>query len=202
MANQKILDIGRELNDKSVTIEEWWNRHKDFIESINEVDTSQEVFILASGCYRYGCYLLNNGYAAKVFPFFNKAIDIIEANKGKLYITQYTNSLEPLLEAKANLAFKLDKYLEAYQAFQWLHELNFEKDDYKISRDSVFDIAVTKVVYPGYIIVIAIWVVCFLIEMFTSIDVPNIIPNSCWIIWMLLLVLQFIVPKMHKALKK
>lgn len=89
MENINLKELWAPIANGEIRIEDWWKQNESSILSINGVNTDEEVIIWSAGYYRYGMYLHNDGYSQQSLVYVNKAIEILESNKGKLYEKLY-----------------------------------------------------------------------------------------------------------------
>lgn len=195
--------IWQPVEDGTERIEEWWKRNSNVIESISRVYTGEEVIIWATSYFRYGMYLHDDGYSKQSLEYIDKALDVLESNKGMLYENQYKNSLETIMGNKCWVLYKLERYWEAYKLMERLHSLKPEKDDYRLRMKDLFSAAVSKFVNPGYIVLICIWGFLLLDQyVFHAHFIPSFLWTLAWAVWIILLIIQFVLPVLLFKIKK
>ena len=202
MENQLKI-IWQPIAEGTESIESWWSRNCNFIQSITHVDTEEEVMIWTASYYRYGMYLHNDGYSKQSLEYVDKALDILEKKKGKLYEAQYKDSLEAIMEGKTSVLYKLEQYWEAYKLMSRLHSMKPQKDDYRIGMKNLFSASISKIVNPIYVILACIWGVMLLEQyVFHTEFIPSIVWTITWACWIVLLVIQFVIPTILFKIRK
>lgn len=201
--DSQLKQIWQPIANGTESIEDWWSRNADYIQSINRVDTEEEVMIWTASYYRYGMYLHNDGYSKQSLEYINKALDILDKNKGKLYEKQYKDSLETIMEGKCSVLYKLEKYWDSYKNMKQLHSMKPQKDDYKIGMKNLFSAAIAKIANPIYVILACIFGVMLLEQyVFHTHFIPSVVWTITWASWIVLLIIQFVVPFILFKLKK
>lgn len=199
----QLKTIWEPIAEGTERIEDWWRRNSNYIESINKVDTEEEVMIWAASYYRYGMYLHNDGYSKRSLAYIDKALAILDNNKGKLYENQYRDFLEAISEGKCSVLYKLERYWDSYKLMEQLHSMKPQKDDYKIGRKNLFSASISKLVNPIYVMLACIWGIMLLERyVFHTHFIPSIIWTITWACWIVLLIIQFIVPVLLFKFKK
>lgn len=203
MNNINLKELWAPIANGEIRIEDWWKQNESSILSIKSVNTDEEVIIWSASYYRYGMYLHNDGYSQQSLVYVNKAIEILENNKGKLYEKLYKDSLETMLEAKAGILHRLEKYWEAYKIMCTLCSMKPGKDDYRLGRKNLLGSCIAKVINPIYIVLAIIFALMLCEQYLTHTHfIPSIVWTITWAIWILLLVVQFVVPALINKIQK
>jgi hypothetical protein len=148
-------------------------------------------------------YLHNDGYSKQSLEYVDKALYILEKNKGKLYEAQYKDSLEAIMEGKTSVLYKLEQYWEAYKLMSRLHSMKPQKDDYRIGMKNLFSASISKIVNPIYVVLACIWGVMLLEQyVFHTEFIPSIVWTITWACWIVLLVIQFVIPTILFKIRK
>ena len=202
MDNQ-LKSLWEPISEGTERIEDCWQRNGDYIQSITHVDTEDEVLIWCASYYRYGMFLYNDGYSKQSLGYIDKALDILDRNKGKLYENQYKDSVETILESKCSVLYKLERYWEAYGIMKQLHSMKPQKDDYKIALKNLLSASISKYANPIYIILACIWGAMLLEQyVFNTEYIPSIVWTITWACWIVLLIIQFVLPPLISKIQK
>lgn len=203
MENINLKELWAPIANGEIRIEDWWKQNESSILSINGVNTDEEVIIWSAGYYRYGMYLHNDGYSQQSLVYVNKAIEILESNKGKLYEKLYKDSLETMLEAKAGILHRLEKYWDAYKIMCTLCVMKPGKDDYRLGRKNLLSSSISKAINPIYIVLAIIFALMLCEQYITHTHfIPSIVWTITWAIWIVLLIVQFVVPALINKIQK
>ena len=201
--DSQLTQIWQPIHNGSESIETWWPRNEKYIESITHIDTDEEVMILSAAYFRYGMFLHNDGYSKQALSYVEKALNIIETYKGKLYEKQYKDSIETIWESKCVILYKLERYWDAYRIMNQLHSMKPQKDDYIIGRKNLFSASISKWANPLYIIFACIWGAMLLEQyVFKTHYIPSVIWTITWACWIVLLIIQFVIPFIWMKIKK
>ena len=201
--NNQLITIWQPIADGTERIEDWWQRNGNYIQSITHVDTDEEVMVLSASFYRYGMFLYNDGYAQQSLEYIDKALDIVDKNKGKLYENEYKNSIETIMESKCSVLYKLERYWEAYKIMKKLHSMKPQKDDYRIGMKNLLSASISKIANPAYIVLACIWGAMLLEQyVFDTNFIPSIVWTITWACWIVLLIIQFVVPPVISKIQK
>ena len=202
MQNQHLLEIGHAMLHGSKNIEDWWKENAVFLSGIQSVSSAEEVAIWSSAYFNYGKYLLNKGYAKKAFGHVEKALAIIDNNK-QLLGDQYKDWSATIRETKSAVLFKIGKKWDAYKIMKQLHEEDMEKDDYKEALDNIFSACIWSFVWPCYAVIACLWLLSTLDKHTLHLGFfPAWMWDISWVIWMVLLAIQFVVPFVMKKNRK
>ena len=184
-------------------IEDWWKQNESIISSIKEVTTDEEVIIWSACYYHYGMYLQNENYSKQSLQYIDKAIDIIERNKGQLNEQVYEDSLETMLETKSNILLHLDEYWKAYKIMSTLCFMKPSKEDYAIERKSLLRLSISKFINPMWIVLVVLWAVMMCEALITHTEfIPHFMWDIGFVVWIILLFIQFVAPSVINKIQQ
>ena len=189
--------------DGTIGIEQVWQTYGDQIRSTDKVSSEPEALALTGLYFRYAAKLDNDGYSKDARDYYKGAYDTIENWKHIISADQYNHAIETILYSIANVNSKLDDYKSALPYLKQLKNKFPRKDDYRLAYIGCLGTAIAKYTNPVYIII----AVLFLIKMgesylFGTKFIPGWLIDVGWIIWIIMLIVQFGLPWMMKRFMK
>ena len=191
----RLKEIFEPLLSGSIRIDDWWKANEDYFNSISSVDNGEDAMIWSAGFYRYGMYLHNEGYSKKSVSYIDRAIEILEQNKSMFHENDFYESYETMLNSKAKVLFSLEKYWDAYKIMKNLCKINPAKDDYRLGKKNLLSASMSKICNPIFVVLACIWGIMLLEKyVFHTHFIPSVTWEITWIIWIVLLIVDFVVP--------
>ena len=102
-----------------------------------------------------------------------------------------------------NVLARLERYNEALACLKELKVLCPAKDEYRLHYDNCYQAMINKKVYPCYVIVAVVWAICLIDGMLLDTDyIPGWVSDIGWYVWIILIVMQFVLPWVKRKLDK
>lgn len=195
MSSKNIVEIVRPMLEGHISAKQMWNEYGTEIRSIEKGTSYDEVMSLTCAYHRYGIYLADKGYYKESLPYWDKALEVLQKGHNYVLREQFEEFVEAILNYKANVLAKLENYKESLACFKMLKELCPAKDEYKINYDNCYQAMINKKVYPCYAIVAVLWAVCAIDSWLLNTDfLPGWLVDIGWYLWIILIVIQFVLP--------
>ncbi len=203
MEANKLVIIMQSVMSGEVGIDLVWQQYRKELEEPTVATTYDEMMSLIAIHYQYATYLYNEGYTADALVYDNRALDILRQFEGKLEPVSYHKFLETILKHKAIVCNSLSNYKEGYKTLKELCEIEPRKDEYRIAKNNCFFGMVNKAIAPIYVIIIIIWAILTLQKWVLHVTIlPSVLWEIGFWVWMVLLVIQFVVPFVAKHIRK
>ena len=203
MEKSNIEIIIDSVMDGTIGIEQVWQTYGDTIRNTESVSSEAEVLALIGLYFRYGAKLEIDGYLKDAKEYYESAYQLIGKWKKHISDDQYNHAVEAVLHSLANVNGKLEDYKSALPYLKQLKDLFPRKDDYHTAYINCLGSTIAKYTNPVYIII----AIFFLIKMaevyvFHTHYIPGWLIDTGWIIWIIMLIIQFGLPWVMKRLMK
>ena len=189
--------------DGTIGIEQVWQTYGDTIRGKNTVGSEPEALALTALYYRYAVKLDTDGYSKDAREYYKGAYDTLGKWKHIVSDDQYNHAMESILYSIANVNRKLDDYKGALPYLKQLKDMFPRKDDYRTAYIGCLASTIAKYTNPAYIAI----AVLFLLKMgesyiFGTKYIPGWFVDAGWIIWIIMLIVQFGTPWIMKRFMK
>lgn len=203
MEKSKIEIIIDSVMDGTIGIEQVWQNYGDFIRNTDTVNSEPEALALTGLYFRYAVKLDGDGYSRDARDYYLEAYNTLEKWKKIVSADQYNHSIEIILYSIANVNSKLDDYKSALPYLKQLKNMFPRKDDYRNAYINCLGSAIAKYTNPAYIVI----AILFLLKIGESYllgtkFIPGWLVDVGWIIWIIMLIVQFGLPWMMKRFMK
>ena len=203
MEKSKLEIIIDSVMDGTIGIEQVWQNYGEYIRNVDQVSSEPEALAWVGLNYRYGVKLANDGYQRDALSYFEGSYSALEKWKSFLSQDQYNNAIEAVLQSVAGVNSKLENYKGALPYIKQLKSLFPRKDEYRIAYADCLGSAIAKFTNPAYIII----AILFLLKMgesyiFGTKFIPGWLVDVGWVIWIIMLIIQFGVPWIMKKFMK
>lgn len=203
MEQSRIVVIADSVLDGSIGIEQVWQSYGNMIRSTTHTETEQEAMALVGLYLRYGTYLRDAGYLKEAKSFMEESLQILYREQKQFSEHQFLNAKEAILFASAVVNSKLDHDRTALAYLKELRQMFPGKDEYKQAYVSCMASLISKYTTPIYIIL----GVLFLLKMgeiylFHTDYIPGWLIDAGWVLWIVMLIVQFGLPWIMKHFTK
>lgn len=203
MDNARIVVIIESVKDGTIGIEQVWQTYGDLIRSTKNVETEREAVALTALYSRYGNYLANRGYFKDAIEYYERAINVLDAEKKVVSDKQYDGATETILYSLANVHAKLENYKDALPYLKQLKDRFPRKDKYRQAYIGCLRSLIAKFTMPIYIVLGLLFLIKIgEIHLFHTHYIPGWLIDVAWVIWIVALIVQFCVPWVMKKLMK
>lgn len=203
MEKSKLEILIDSVMDGTVGIENVWQMYGDSIRSTDNVASEPEALALVGLYFRYGTKLDIDGYFKDARDNYEGAYSAIEKYKKVISEDQYNHAIEVILHSLANVNCKLDNYKGALPYLKQLKTMFPRKDDYRHAYIDCLGSAIAKFTNPAYIVL----AILFLLKIGESYIlgskyIPGWLVDAGWVLWIVMLIVQFGLPWMLKRFMK
>ena len=203
MEKSKIEIIMDSVMDGTIGIDQVWQNYGDTIRNTTDVNSEPEALALVGLYFRYGAKLEGDGYQKDAMRYFGDAHNSLERSKEIVSPEQYNHAMEAILYALANVNAKLENYKNALPYLKRLKNMFPRKDDYRTAYIGCLSSAIAKYTTPFYIVA----GILFLFKMgeiyiFKTHFIPGWLVDTAWILWIVILIIQFGLPWIMKKFMK
>lgn len=203
MSSKNILEMVEPMLDGRISVKQLWDEYGAEIRSVEKGNSYDEVMSLTCAYHRYGIYLADKGYYKESLMYFDNAQAFLQKGHNFVPREQYEEFIEAILNYKANVLAKLENYKESLECFKMLKELCPAKDEYKINYDNCYQVMIHKMVYPCYAIVAILWAICAIDSWLLDTNyLPGWLVDLGWYLWIILIVIQFVLPWVKRKMNK
>lgn len=203
MSNKNIVELVRPMLDGRISIKQLWDEYESEIRAVEKGNSYDEVMSLTCAYHRYGIYLAEKGYFKDSLAYFDDALMVLTKGHNFVLREQFDEFQEAILNYKANVLAKLERYKESLECYKVLKELCPGKDEYAIYYDNCYQAMINKKVYPYYAIVAILWAVCAIDGWLLDTNyLPDWIADLGWYLWIILIVIQFVLPWVKRKFGK
>ena len=189
--------------DGTIGIEQVWQTYGDQIRNTETVRSEPEALALIGLYYRYGAKLDSDGYQKDARDYYEGAYSALEKWKNILSADQYNHGVEAILYSLAAVNSKLEDYKGALPHLKKLKNMFPRKDEYRQAYIGCLGSAIAKYTNPIYIVI----AILFLLKLGESYllgtkYIPGWLVDAGWVIWIIMLIVQFGLPWIMKRFMK
>lgn len=203
MSTKNIVELVRPMLEGQISIKQLWDEYGTEIRAVEKGSSYDEVMSLTCAYHRYGIFLAEKGYFNDSLIYFDDALTILTKGNNFVLREQFDEFQESILNYKANVLAKLERYNEALACLKELKVLCPAKDEYRLHYDNCYQAMINKKIYPCYVIVAVVWAICLIDGMLLDTDyIPGWVSDIGWYVWIILIVMQFVLPWVKRKLDK
>ena len=189
--------------DGTIEIEQVWQTYGNQIRRVANVATEREALSLVGLYFRYGAYLEKEGYLKDAKSYCEENLNILNRERDVISDVQYNKSKETITYTLATICRQLDDYWSGLNLIKQLREMNPRKDEYRLAYIGCLGNVIAKYTNPIYIVIC----ILFLLKMGeVYITHTHVIPgwlfDAGWILWIVMLTVQFGLPWILKKIMK
>ena len=148
MSTKNIVELVRPMLEGQISIKQLWDEYGTEIRAVEKGSSYDEVMSLTCAYHRYGIFLAEKGYFNDLLIYFNDALTILTKGNNFVLREQFDEFQESILNYKANVLAKLERYNEALACLKELKVLCPAKDEYRLHYDNCYQAMINKKIYP------------------------------------------------------
>lgn len=203
MEKSRIVVLIESVMDGTIGIEKVWQTYGNQIRGITNVQTEREALSLIGLYFRYGAFLEKEGYLKEAKSYYEESLIILRREKRAISEMQFDKSKETIMYSLAIIHKELDDYWGGLKYIRQLRESNPRKDEYRLAYIGCLGSVIAKYTNPIFIIIC----ILFLLKMgeiyITHTHfIPGWLIDAGWILWIVLLIVQFGLPWVLKKTMK
>lgn len=182
--------------NEGLSIENIWEQYgEDIIERSQEEKDIKKIvgmiFLTKEMAYR----LFEKGFLKSSLNMYYNAISLCVDHD------IYNELFENCLFSLANIEFQIESYKLAFKHYRVLIKFSGKKDDYLIGSVNSLRGLINRYSTPVYITVILLWAFELLDTLVLNFYIiPRWINAAGWILWMVALFCQFVIPEVYKRI--
>ena len=203
MEKSQIVILIESVMDGTIDIEQVWQTYGNQIRGFTNVQTEREALSLAGLYFHYGAYLEKEGYLKDAKSYCEESLNILNREKSVVSEPQFNKSRETIIYSLATIHRQLDDYCGGLKCIKQLREINPRKDEYRLAYIGCLGSVIAKYTNPIFIVIC----ILFLLKMgeiyITHTHyIPGWLIDTGWILWIVMLIVQFGLPWILKKTMK
>ena len=203
MEKSQIIVIMESIMDGTIGIEQVWQTYGNQIRGVANVQTEREALALSGLYFRYGAYLEKEGYLKDAKSHYEESLNILNREKNVVSEPQFNKYRETIIYSLATIHRQLDDIWGGLKCIKQLREINPRKDEYRLAYIGCLSSVIAKYTNPVYIAIC----ILFLLKMGEiyiahSHYIPGWLIDAGWILWIVMLIVQFGAPWVLKKTMK
>lgn len=196
-------DMANKVQSEEWSIQDIWHRFGNQILAAGYHVDPADIIPLSILHIKYAQRLSHDGYIKKAKPYYDSAINILQKNKNNISQDEYTIFIVEYLQQRAWALTQQGNHIQALKDIKGAREINPSMDKLIEIEYSVRQNAFNQVCTPIYGVVAIIWLLMLLESKLTHTNIiPAVMWEIGWVIWVILLVVQFAVPWIIKKVRK
>ena len=203
MEKSRLAVIIESVIDGTIGIEQVWQSYGNMIRGTEATNSEEEALALTGLYIRYGAYLEKSGYLRDAKSYYEDGHNILNREKSQIAENHYTDWTESIIYALARINRELDDYKGAFLYIRELKKMFPRKEEYRQAYIGCLGSMIAKYTNPIYIVI----AILFLLKMgeiylFHTHIIPGWLIDAGWVIWIIMLIVQFALPWVLKKLMK
>lgn len=203
MEKSRLAIIIESVIDGTIGIEQVWQTYGNMISGTVSTESEEEALALTGLYIRYGAYLEKSGYLKDAKQYYEGGLTILNREKKMVADNHFVDWTESIVYSLARVNRELDDYKSAFTYIKQLKNMFPRKEEYRQAYIGCLSSMISKYTDPIYIVIAILFLIKIgEIYLFDTHFIPSWLIDIGWVIWILMLIVQFALPWFLKKLMK